>query len=77
MGQRVVAGRVFEDRDGRLASVVLSQSEGVTELQVDGSPSDASVPVELQRLGARAGGDFCVEAQRIDGDVWAVKVSPL
>jgi hypothetical protein len=68
-----VAEVAFPDAE----SLVLSQSDGVAEFRVDGSSSDASVPVELQRLGERAGGDFCVEAQRIDADVWAVKVSPL
>lgn len=55
----------------------LSQSDGVAELRVDGEPSDTAPPVELQRLGEREGADFCVEAQRIDGDHWEVKVSPL
>ncbi len=49
----------------------------MSELRVDGEPTDAAVPVELQRLGERAGRDFCVEAQRIDGDFWEVRVSPL
>ena len=55
----------------------LSQSDGVAELRVDGGPTDTPPPVELQRLGEREGADFCVEAQRIDGDYWEVKVSPL
>ncbi|MBV8065467.1 MAG: hypothetical protein JOY73_08085, partial [Actinobacteria bacterium] len=55
----------------------VSQTDGVTELRVDGEPSDAAVPVELQRLGEREGADFCVEANRIDGDSWEVRVSPL
>jgi hypothetical protein len=55
----------------------LSQSDGVLELRIDREPSDATAPVELQRLGDRVGGDFCVEAERIDGDSWEVKVSPL
>jgi hypothetical protein len=55
----------------------LSQSDGVAEFRVDGGPTDTPPPVELQRLGERAGGDFCVEARHIDGDDWEVKVSPL
>lgn len=55
----------------------LSDSGGDVELRVDGEPSDAAVPLELQRLGERTRGDFCVEASRIDGDEWEVKVSPL
>ncbi len=55
----------------------LSQSAGETELRVDGESSDAAAPVELQRLGERTGGDFSVQATRIDGDEWEVRVSPL
>jgi hypothetical protein len=55
----------------------LSQSDGVAELRVDGEPSDAAPPVELQRLGEAAGADYSVEATRIDGDSWEVRVSPL
>jgi len=68
-----VAQFEFPDAD----TLELSQSDGVAELRVDGEPSDAAVPVELQRLGERAGADFCVEAERIDGDDWEVRVSPL
>jgi hypothetical protein len=48
------------------------------ELRVDGEPTDAAVPAELERLGeARAGDSFYAEAERIDGDLWEVRVSPL
>ena len=68
-----VAQLEFPDGD----TLELSQSDGESELRVDGEPSHASVPVELQRLGERAGADFCVEANRIDGDSWEVRVSAL
>ncbi len=55
----------------------LSQNDGVSELRVDGEPSGAVTPVELQRLGERAGTEFCVNANRIDGDSWEARVSPL
>ena len=55
----------------------LTQSDGMAELRADGEPSDAAAPVELQRLGEREEGDFCVVAERIDGDAWHVRVSPL
>jgi hypothetical protein len=55
----------------------LAQSGGSPEFDVDGEPSDAAPPVTLLRLGERVGRDFCVEASRIDGDYWEVKVSPL
>ena len=68
-----VAQFAFPDAD----TLELSQSDGETELRVDGEPRDVAVPVELQRLGGRTGGDFCVQAIRIDGDSWEVTVSPL
>lgn len=45
------------------------------ELRVDGEPSDSLVPPELERLGEDAGDSFFVEAERIDGDLWEVKVT--
>ena len=68
-----VASFPFDDGD----ELELTQSEGETGLRVDGEPSGVAAPVALQRLGDRTGGDFCVEAKRIDGDYWEVKVSPL
>ena len=47
------------------------------ELRVDGEPSDARVPRELERIGEDAGASFYVEAHRIDGDVWEVKATAL
>lgn len=68
-----VAQFAFPDAE----TVGFSQAYGATDLQVDGEPSDASPPLELQRLGERAGTDYAVEASRIDGDYWEVKVTPL
>ena len=47
------------------------------EFHVDSEPSHAPVPPELERIGEPLGDSFYVEAQRIDGDLWEVKVSPL
>ena len=47
------------------------------EFHVDTEPSHAPVPPELERIGEPLGDSFYVEAQRIDGDLWEVKVSPL
>lgn len=47
------------------------------ELRVDGEPSEALVPPELERLAEAAGDSFFVEAERIDGDLWEVKVTAL
>ncbi len=68
-----VATIPFADAD----TLELSETDGEIELRIDGEPRDAVVPIELQRLGERTGGDFCVEASRIDGDQWEVKVSRL
>jgi hypothetical protein len=47
------------------------------ELRVDGEPSDALVPPELERLGQALGDSFYVEANRIDGDYWEVRATAL
>jgi hypothetical protein len=47
------------------------------ELRVDGQPSDALVPPELERLAETSGDSFYVEAERIDGDLWEVQVTAL
>jgi hypothetical protein len=47
------------------------------ELRVDGEPSDALVPPELERLAETAGDSFYIEAERIDGNLWEVRVTPL
>jgi hypothetical protein len=57
-------------------AIELTVNDGGREVRVDGKRSDAEVP-ELVELGERVGSDYCVEAERIDGDFWEVKVSPL
>jgi hypothetical protein len=47
------------------------------EFRVDGEASEAAVPPELEHLGQAAGDTFYVEAKRIDGDLWEVKVTAL
>jgi hypothetical protein len=47
------------------------------EFRVDGEPTDGLVPPELERLAERAGDSFYVEAERIDGDLWEIKVTAL
>lgn len=60
-GERLQFSRNGDDRDFR----------------VDGEPSHAPCPPELERVGEALGDSFYVEAQRIDEDLWEVKVSPL
>jgi hypothetical protein len=47
------------------------------ELRVDREPSDSLVPAELERLGETLGDRFYVEAERIDADLWEVRVAAL
>lgn len=68
-----VAQFAFPDAD----TLELAQTGAGAELDVNGEPSDAAPPAELQRLGARVGTDFLVGATRIDGDYWEVMVGPL
>jgi hypothetical protein len=55
----------------------LSLNDGDEELRVDGEPSDAAIPRELERVGEGAGDSFYAEAHRIDGDVWEVRATAL
>ena len=57
--------------------LALSQHGADRELQVDGEQSDAAVPAELAALGEAAGDSFYAEAERIDGDLWEVRVTAL
>jgi len=63
----------FPDAD----TLTLSENDGVIEFRVDGEPSGAAPPPELQRSGEPFGPNYCVEASRIDGDYWEVKASAL
>jgi hypothetical protein len=54
-----------------------SHHAGSGELRADGEPSDTLVPPELERLAETAGDSFYVEAERIDGDLWEVRVTAL
>lgn len=55
----------------------LSHKDSWEEFRVDGRPSDGRIPYELEQLGTRAGADFFVKAERIDGDFWEVRVTAL
>jgi len=55
----------------------LTRKDSWEELRVDGEPTDAAVPAALEQIGALAGPDRFVKAERIDGDLWEVRVTPL
>ncbi len=54
----------------------LSRKDSWQELRVDGEPSLGRAS-GLERLGERAGPDFFVKAERLDGDLWEVRVTAL
>jgi hypothetical protein len=62
----------FEDGD----EIELVENEGTTELRVDGEPRHEQIP-ELERAGETLGNDFVVQADRLDGDLWEIRVSAL
>ena len=56
--------------------IELVENEGSTELRVDGKPWSEEIP-ELERAGETLGTDFVVQADRLDGDFWEIRVSAL
>jgi hypothetical protein len=56
--------------------IELVENEGVTDLRVDGKPWKQAIP-ELERAGETLGSDFVVQADRLDGDFWEIRVSAL
>lgn len=55
----------------------LSRNGADEEFRVDGEPAGAPVPSELERLGETAADSFYLEAGRVDGDLWEVRVTAL
>jgi hypothetical protein len=58
-------------------SLELSSKDSWQEFRVDGEPTDAAAPAALEQVRERAGADYFVKAERIDGDLWEVRVSAL
>jgi hypothetical protein len=57
--------------------IELASVDGQIDLNVDGEPSSARIP-ELEQAGEAANGeDYVVQAERLDGDLWEVRASPL
>jgi hypothetical protein len=56
--------------------IELVENEGSTELRIDGEASEQAIP-ELERAGEALGSDFVVQADRLDGDLWEIRVSAL
>lgn len=71
---RIEVVEVPEEVPGDLVSLAVQDSERT--LLVDDQPAWESIPT-LEAYGAGAHQDFVLHAERLDGDLWAVKVSPL
>ena len=54
----------------------LTQTSDGKNLRVDGMPAFGSVP-ELERLGQAVAPEYVVHAERLDADLWEVRVSAL
>jgi hypothetical protein len=54
----------------------LTVRQGERMLIVDGAPTFGDTS-ELDQLGAERGDDYVVQASRVDGDLWDVRVLPL
>jgi hypothetical protein len=69
----ITVARLEHDLGGDSAS--LSVHDGARTLAVDGAPAFGSAP-ELEELAGDLD-DYVVEAGRLDGDLWEVRVTPL
>lgn len=54
----------------------ITEQAGVRELRIDGKRSFGSVP-KLELLAAAQFADYAIQAQRLDGDLWEVRIDPL
>jgi hypothetical protein len=74
-----LAARTIDVVELKLAQgdeIELVENEGRTELRIDGAASQQVIP-ELERAGEALGSDFVVQADRLDGDLWEIRVSAL
>jgi hypothetical protein len=70
---QIEVARVESDGD----TIELTQTNDGRALRVDGMPSFGSIP-ELESLGeAQAGPAYAIHAERLDADLWEVRVAAL
>ena len=72
-GKRALGQRIF---DVQGEEIELSSHDGERKLVVDGAQVFGSIP-ELERLGEARHDSYVLRAERLDGDLWEVKVTPL
>jgi hypothetical protein len=57
--------------------IELASHDGEIDLKVDGEPWQGRIP-ELEAAGEAANGaDYVVQAERLDGNLWEIRASPL
>ena len=64
------------DRELEGEQLELTVRQGERTLMVDGVPAFGDTS-ELETLGADRGDDYVIQASRVDGDLWDVRVLPL
>jgi hypothetical protein len=57
-------------------TVTLTSRDGEQTLLVDGEPTFGSIPA-LERLGSARAESYVVEAERLAGSVWELRITPL
>ncbi|MEP6976751.1 MAG: hypothetical protein ABI948_01720 [Thermoleophilia bacterium] len=67
---------VVELQDQPGDAIEITDRDGVRELKIDGERSFGSVPALEQLAGAQFS-DYALQAQRLDGDLWEVRIDPL
>ena len=68
--------RVVELPDQPGDTIEITERDGVRELKIDGERSFGSVPA-LEQLASAQFPDYALQAQRLDGDLWELRVDPL
>ncbi len=72
--RRIEVVELEDDPEGD--SVTLTSRDGERTLLVDGAPAFGSIPA-LEHVGAARGESYVVEAHRLSGSLWEVRVTPL
>jgi hypothetical protein len=67
---------VLELADVEGEELMLTMQDGTKSFSVDGRPEFGSVP-ELERFAEERFSSYAAVANRLDGDLWEVRVSPL
>lgn len=67
---------VVELSDQPGETIEITDRDGVRELKIDGERSFGSVPA-LEQLAGAQHSDYALQAQRLDGDLWELRIDPL